>query len=242
MLAKERCHRPSVAVCLASPFLVNYRTMSMPKISRAKVDILYKRLGETAQRSLLYQSVALAIARVWPANQNPTIKYLFGVLDRSKTGQLDKETVRESLEREGIPMTEAREAVDAMDLNRDGRIDWTEFVTACLCLSDPKLEKDVRVIFDAADSDNDGLLTHDDVAGLLAAEHLRGVVVSDVMLDLTGRCESGTCVDWEAFTRHFGPPPETTTPRAASNFERARDMVFPESTEPASQAADARRR
>jgi len=236
MLQQERSRRPTTAVCLASPFLVNHRNMSMPKIPRAKVDILYKRLGETAQRSLLYHSVALAIARVWPANQNPTIKYLFGVLDRSNTGQLHKETVVESMEREGIPKAEAREAVEAMDLNRDGRIDWTEFVSACLCLSDPKLEKDVRLIFDTADTDKDGLLTHDDVAGLLAAEHLRGVVVSDVMLDLTGRCEE-TSVDWEAFKRHFGPPPETTTPRAANNLlgqvggmiERARDMVFPES-------------
>lgn len=205
MLHLERCHRPTATSCLASTFLMEHGESSRPEISLAKVALLKRRMAEIADRSLLYQSVAWAIARVWPANQDPTIKYLYGVLDINNTGQLDKDTVIECLEMEGIEHSQAKEAVDAMKLNRGDRIDWTEFVSACLCLSDPSLEKDLRLIFDAADKDHDGFLLHDDVAGLLAADHLSGAVVQDVMIDLTGS-ESGARVDWESFRRHFGLP------------------------------------
>eukprot|EP00927_Polykrikos_kofoidii_P060746 TRINITY_DN55669_c0_g1_i1.p1 TRINITY_DN55669_c0_g1~~TRINITY_DN55669_c0_g1_i1.p1 ORF type:complete len:908 (-),score=174.88 TRINITY_DN55669_c0_g1_i1:57-2573(-) len=203
MLLIDRHRRPAAAKCLRSHFISGQKHDDTAEAPPVPEDIA-KRLSKAPERSILYKSVALAIARNWPSNQMPTIKKVFQDLDILGTGRLEKSQISGALEKLGINADHACEAADSMDLSRDGTVDWTEFVAASIHLGNDKLEEDLRRVFREVDADGDGLLVQDDIAELLAADHLRhGEAVRDVFTDLVGRGEDSARVDWRTFRQHF---------------------------------------
>mmetsp|Transcript_66809 Transcript_66809/g.155206 ORF Transcript_66809/g.155206 Transcript_66809/m.155206 type:complete len:385 (+) Transcript_66809:2-1156(+) len=209
MMTFDRIQRPSDAQCLRFAFL----QMSLEEDSVApegsdartapKVDPeIIRRITKLPERSVLYKSIALNIARVWPPNQMPTIQRAFQELSSTSTGNLDTSQVCTFLRSLGVTGSCAQKAADAMDLNRDGTVDWTEFVAACTYLGGENFEAILWEIFQEADSDDDNLLSQSDVGKLLPIDH-EGDVVRDVFHGLTGRIEQGARVDWDTFRRHF---------------------------------------
>jgi len=203
MLMQERRCRPMAAQCLRAPFLQQSVGSQSGAAERAPQHVLQHLVG-APKRSVLYRSVALSIARAWPANQLPTIKRMFHALDAAGSGRLGRDELEAALERLGVPHARAREAAESMDLSRDGTVGWTEFVAACIDLGSSAYEQDLRQMFDDADSDRDGLLSQQDLSKLFVAEHLReDQAVRDVFADLAGRTEEGARIDWPTFQRHF---------------------------------------
>eukprot|EP00928_Gymnodinium_smaydae_P080856 TRINITY_DN64476_c0_g1_i1.p1 TRINITY_DN64476_c0_g1~~TRINITY_DN64476_c0_g1_i1.p1 ORF type:complete len:881 (+),score=227.84 TRINITY_DN64476_c0_g1_i1:93-2735(+) len=222
MLLIDKYRRPTAAQCLDSHFLrdadgapgagaeFEKGSSDDPAGGAGRLpEPLVRHLARTAERSLLYKSVALAVARAWPSNQLPSIKRAFRDLDESGSGRLEVRDVALALERRlgAEARTEAVEAASAMDLNRDGHVDWSEFVAACVDLGSPRLEADLRRVFDEADGDGDALLDADDVAKLLLADDsaCAGEAARVTMRDLVGRCEAGARLDWPTFLGHFRP-------------------------------------
>jgi calcium-dependent protein kinase len=245
MLKLDRNQRPGVVECLRWPFVM----LPDPSASDGPDEQIMEGIASTSSRSVLHKSVALSIARAWPPNRLPVIKRLFEELDVSGNGRLEKTQIRNALERMGWPTTAATNAADAMDLSRDGTVDWTEFVAACIQLSSDAFDAELKKIFQKADSDKDGLLTQDDIRKLLASEKLRAEpgATSDLFAELVGRTEQGARLDWDAFQRHFrllggpgneaGPRlptwraslglPEDLQAEALSWLEQAKDMFWP---------------
>jgi calcium-dependent protein kinase len=200
MLQRNRHQRPTAAQCLRTPFV---RSSLVGAGKSEPATELLAGLASMPNRSVLHKSVALSIARAWPSNRLPTIKRLFEELDVHGTGRLNKGQICSALQRLGMDRQSSMEAADAMDLSRDGTVDWTEFVAACVQLSSDAFDADLERIFKQADSDGDGLLSQEDISKLLGAEHLRGDAVRDVFADLIGRTEQGARVDWLTFQQHF---------------------------------------
>ena len=161
-----------------------------------------KRIAKLPERSVLYKSVALSIARVWPANTMPSVKRAFQAFSETGDGRLTTAQTAKFLGHFNIAETCALKAADAMDLDRDGSIDWTEFVAACMYLGGKDFDKALWEIFRKADSDGDNLLSQSDLGKLLPHDH-SGEVAKDVFHCLTGRTEPGARVDWPTFRRHF---------------------------------------
>jgi len=209
MLLLDKAERPDARKCLKWRFI---QTPIPIQLGEKAVSVageqpmsqqLVRRLATAADRSVLYKSVALAIAQAWPADQLATIKGVFHELDVSGSGRLEKARVAHVLEKLGVEAHRARESADAMDFSRDGAVDWTEFVAACISLSSDEMDKDLQRIFKQADCDGDGMLSGEELSHLLAGEHLRGDAVRDVLHDLIGRDEMSARVDFTTFRRHF---------------------------------------
>jgi len=59
-------------------------------------------------------------------------------------------------------------------------------------------------LFNTADDDVDGLLSRQDLATLLIADHLKEFdAITDMFTDLVGRSEEGARLDWPTFRHHF---------------------------------------
>jgi len=204
----DRRARPTAAKCLKQQFFqdeaegqedVSGSGSGPEDAMSAEIVRLITKMPE---RSLLYKSVALSIARAWPANTMPSIRAAFQALSKSSAGRLTTKQVGEFLESIGVEQTCAFNAADAMDLDRDGSVDWTEFVAACTYLGSADFEKFLWEMFTEADSDDDDLLSQHDLEKLLPLTH-SGNMTQDLFHDLTGRRDAGARIDWDTFRRHF---------------------------------------
>jgi len=200
MLQYERLSRPTATTCLAHPF---FAAAQATKKMAPQVTQRLQRLAKAPERSVLYRSVALSIAAAWPANRLPSIRKAFQDLDVAGTGRLSRTQIVSALVALGTDPELARKAADAMDLTRNGMVDWTEFVASCIHLGSETLDADLQRIFEEADADGDGHLDRKELERLLSAEHLRGQVTDDVMQDLVGKRGPKAKVDWPTFRRHF---------------------------------------
>jgi Ca2+-binding EF-hand superfamily protein len=125
----------------------------------------------------LERSVALEIARAWRPNRSSAIKHLFEEIDADFSGKLDKNQVGLLFKQLGMREKSAKSAANAMDLSREGRVSWTEFVAACVDLANDDMLKDLQMVFKKADHDRDGLLTQEDLAQLVGAQNLHALGV-----------------------------------------------------------------
>lgn len=198
MLDQERLRRPTAKHCLRD----NFFDQSWSENPQEGEHL--ERLAKAPNRSLLYRSVALSIAASWPAHRLPAIRQAFQDLDAKGTGRLQKAHIVQALQGLGVDGDVATKAAEAMDLSKDGIIDWTEFVAACISLGSDSMEKDLQELFKEADSDQDGFLDKQDIAKLLAMKHPSEEVVEKTMQQLLGdTTDPAGQVDWPTFRRHF---------------------------------------
>jgi Ca2+-binding EF-hand superfamily protein len=200
MLTLERSDRPTAFQCLQTSFL------QLPKLAQDSEDMqcMVRLLADFSRTSLLYKSIALRMARSWPANQLPSVKRFFHELDAQNTGCLSKEQLQEALQSRGLTPALARESSEAMDLSRDGMVWWTEFVAACIDLGSAVYEQNLERFFKEADSDGDNLLSQQDLTKMLASADLREESAPcELFILLVGRAEEGARLDWPTFRAHF---------------------------------------
>lgn len=210
MMFLDRHKRPTAKGCLGYEWVEKLGDVaqipmrSVPQQSPEEVARQVARhLARTPQRSVLHRSVAYKIANLWPANQLPTVRFMYQLLDVEHYGRLDRHVLAKGLGKLGIDEVDAVAAAEAMDLNCNGIVEWTEFVAACIHLGDPDMEEDLHRIFLQVDTDGDGLLSRWDLAKLLPDEHQRAGLVVDCFADVVGRTEEGARVDWSTFLHYF---------------------------------------
>jgi len=158
-------------------------------------------------RDVLYKTICLDIAKDWPPNQMPSIHRLFKEFDHAGQGVLSEKQVAEKLVTEGYDLAVATRASLAMNMSQNkGTIDFTEFVAACIDLSDKKFEPVLLRKFSAADEDHDGLLSVTDFTHFLPQEHVYAKeTAKNFFVNLTGRWseDGGERVDWPTFANHL---------------------------------------
>ena len=209
MLLQERQRRPSASQCLATKFL---KDASDPKqtgsLNESNRQRLMKRLASVHCRSVLYKNIAMKIAQDWPPNQMPTFKQLFNEFDVHGNGSLPTDGLKTTLMKHGVDEAEASRAAAAMNLSQDkDAINWTEFVAACIDLSQPEFEPKIFKIFQDADADRDNLLSASDLMNTFPQGNMYGLeTATSVFRDLTGRDaqkDRGARMDWSTFYKHL---------------------------------------
>jgi len=214
MMVYSRHERPTASDCLLASFFdaddvepAEQTDLSMPVELKELTPKIVERLTIASTRTALQHSIALSIARRWPANQLPSIKRAFEALDSTCacTGRLYKEHVTNCLVVVGVEADTAQEIADSMDLDRNGMIDWTEFVSSCISLGDGSLDNDIRQLFDNADRDGDGLLSASDLGSMFIAEHLcEDSAICDAIDEIIDRSDPNariSCNDFMAYVK-----------------------------------------
>ncbi|KAF4723768.1 Serine/threonine-protein kinase 17A, partial [Perkinsus olseni] len=89
------------------------------------------------------------------------------MLDTEKQGIISKQTCVTGLAKLGVPQSTAMRAVEAMDMDGDGRIDYTELVAGILCVYDSHLDDRLWKAFSKLDLNGDGKLDRHEICKLL---------------------------------------------------------------------------
>eukprot|EP00413_Alexandrium_margalefii_P021748 CAMPEP_0204568608 /NCGR_PEP_ID=MMETSP0661-20131031/37281_1 /ASSEMBLY_ACC=CAM_ASM_000606 /TAXON_ID=109239 /ORGANISM="Alexandrium margalefi, Strain AMGDE01CS-322" /LENGTH=705 /DNA_ID=CAMNT_0051576649 /DNA_START=110 /DNA_END=2227 /DNA_ORIENTATION=+ len=212
MLLYDRLSRPTVAECLQDTF---FEPINRERRD-GKVDERLKQLVKVRERSLLYRRVALAVASKWPAHRMPSIRKAFLEIDVAGTGGgfLLMAQIERTLVRYKIKPDVAAEAAKAMDFNKDGLVDWTEFVAACVQLECSSLDADLRYLFEEADRDKDGFLNKQEFASLAGIDHEDDEAMEDAMQDFQGELTPDGRLGWKSFRIYFSSDSSKRRPKS----------------------------
>ncbi|EER07163.1 calcium-dependent protein kinase, putative [Perkinsus marinus ATCC 50983] len=113
------------------------------------------------------------------------INGIFRMLDHEKQGIISKQTCVTGLVKLGIPQSTAARAVEAMDLDGDGRIDYTELIAGILCFYDTHLDGRLWKAFSKLDLNGDGKLDRHEIRKLLQSGEVSqmGLVPAQMEID-----------------------------------------------------------
>mmetsp|Transcript_11080 Transcript_11080/g.39146 ORF Transcript_11080/g.39146 Transcript_11080/m.39146 type:complete len:658 (+) Transcript_11080:157-2130(+) len=202
MLSIARQDRPSAQGCLESAFLARSRSGVAPlSHQEPKVLDVIMQLSKFASRSILYKSIALSIARRWQPNQLPTIQRVFSMFDVAGSGCLGTQDLVDALAKMGVKPAAASAAAKSMDLNKDGQVDWTEFVAASVCLGELHFEQVLRQHFQkAAAGGCECITSRRDFAQLLPGYCADDAPVVDMFNELSN---GEPVITWPSFRAHF---------------------------------------
>jgi Ca2+-binding EF-hand superfamily protein len=122
-----------------------------------------RNLKQYHQRNELEKAVRVQIASQMSVADLPTLSAMFKKMDSNHDGVLDHEELTHHLILLGVDESTARKTADALDLDHDGRIEYTEFVAGCLSFLEDSITSMLGQAFQAFDMTNSGTLTRQDV-------------------------------------------------------------------------------
>ncbi|KAF4664049.1 hypothetical protein FOZ61_001169 [Perkinsus olseni] len=205
MRINER-ERPSSRQCLQSEWFSLHHAEHTQRLSPVAV----RELAGFCRRSAFERSVLMGVATQVNALDIPEINSIFTALDRANTGTLSRERVAVALQGLGIEETMALKAVEALDMDGDDNIDYTELVAGLLCAYDDHIDRLLWAAFRSLDLDNDGRLDRKEVATLLSTAEVDGRKIRpsarelDALLDELDRDQDGF-IQFDEFRTRFTP-------------------------------------
>merc|ERR1719335_2038616 len=95
----------------------------------------------------------MQVASQMRARDLARINAVFTELDADHSGFLDKDELAKALESLGVEPRLAQKAAQAADLDGDGRVDYSEFVAACISRCDARVDDMLWQAFTKIDKD-----------------------------------------------------------------------------------------
>ncbi|KAF4658203.1 Serine/threonine-protein kinase 17A [Perkinsus olseni] len=198
--------RPTCAQCLTSPW---FEVAPNDNI-RALGDHVMQGLVDYSRRSVFERTVLLEIATQVHAVSVQEINRIFRMLDTEKQGIISKQTCVTGLAKLGVPQNTAMRAVEAMDMDGDGRIDYTELVAGILCVYDSHLDDRLWKAFSKLDLNGDGKLDRHEIRKLLQCGEVSqmGLVPAQMEIDAIIQemdTDRDGLIEYSEFKARFSP-------------------------------------
>lgn len=115
-----------------------------------------------------------------PPEQLRDVKAAFNQWDTNKDGTLTEDEIEEHMaeicSHFNLEPINARKLLKAADINKDGRIDFSEFVAAALDRKQLLSDKNLRAAFNALDTNGSGYLEKDNIEGILSYSNTDNVM------------------------------------------------------------------
>ncbi|KAK7280782.1 hypothetical protein RJT34_25849 [Clitoria ternatea] len=134
------------------------------------------------------------IAESLSEEESKGLKHMFNNMDTDRSGAITFEELKSGLSTLGSPLSESeiRQLMDAADINKNGTIDYCEFITATM--DRYKLEKEGNLFeaFQYFDKDNNGYVTRDELRQAITEYQMGNEaaideILEDVDPDIDGR-------------------------------------------------------
>merc|ERR1719265_2528943 len=162
------------------------------------------------EKNELQKAVILQVASQLRAADLPKINANFRKYDADNTGFLEGEELIEALKEVGCDAATAERVTKAVDLDQNGKIEYTEFVAACISLFDDRHEAYLWQVFKKLDKDGTGVLAHQEIVQLLMEGERNGLgkapsrseiqtIVDEMDTDKTG------FIRFDEFCNYFNP-------------------------------------
>ncbi|CAN1824722.1 Calcium-dependent protein kinase 29 [Linum perenne] len=190
MLARDPSKRITAAQALEHPWLKEGGNAS-DKPMHSAVLIRMRQLRAMNKMKKLALKV---IAENLPEEEIKGLKQMFKNMDTDGSGTITYEELEAGLHRLGSKLSEAeiRQLMDAADVDKNGTIDYVEFVTATMHRHRLEKEEHLFEAFQYFDKDNSGYITRDELRHAMSEygmgdEATIDEVIDDVDTDKDGR-------------------------------------------------------
>eukprot|EP00798_Chlamydomonas_sp_ICE-L_P012168 gene12168-15284_t len=154
-------------------------------------DAVVCRLQQFAAMNQFKKEARKFLASCLPEEEVIGLLTLFRDMDEDGDGVLTTEELRQALDHKGIKMSakQAHALVDRADMNRDGMIDYEEFLAATI--HESRLEKDELLYkaFKHFDADNSGFITAEELQTALSANGTTSVSIGCVQDNIEAQDE-----------------------------------------------------
>lgn len=170
LLTFDPSKRPSAAECLKLAWLKKHsqRRKETRKISTLAIKNLKK---FNSERKLEMAVISYIANYVSSAQNNQAMRDTFQMLDKDNDGVLSKQELINGLSKvfgkQAFLHEEIDQLLDNIDLNGNGVIDYSEFVTATSDYQKLCTEKNLKVAFDKFDLDGNGEITLEELKEVL---------------------------------------------------------------------------
>ncbi|CAK9178386.1 unnamed protein product [Ilex paraguariensis] len=129
-----------------------------------------------------------------PEEETKGLKHLFNNIDTDGSGTITYDELKTGLSRLGSKLTESeiQQLMDAADVDKNGTIDWMEFITATMHRHRLNKEENLFKAFQYFDRDGSGFITRDELRDAMTQygmgdEATIDEVIDDVDTDKDGR-------------------------------------------------------
>mmetsp|Transcript_157010 Transcript_157010/g.277164 ORF Transcript_157010/g.277164 Transcript_157010/m.277164 type:complete len:706 (-) Transcript_157010:17-2134(-) len=206
MLVPDPARRPKCREALGHAWFSVKAHQVDAKLSEAQMLAL-KTFGE---RNELQKAVILQVASQLRAADLPKINAIFRKYDAGNTGFLEGEELVKALMEVGCDEETAQRSTKAVDLDQNGKIEYTEFVAACISLFDDRHEAYLWQIFKKLDKDGSGMLASQEIAELLLASERNGLGCAPSRSEIQAILEhmdtdKNGSIRFEEFCNYFNP-------------------------------------
>eukprot|EP00929_Paragymnodinium_shiwhaense_P050581 TRINITY_DN25463_c0_g1_i3.p1 TRINITY_DN25463_c0_g1~~TRINITY_DN25463_c0_g1_i3.p1 ORF type:complete len:615 (-),score=120.24 TRINITY_DN25463_c0_g1_i3:914-2629(-) len=130
--------------------------------------------GLIAERDhrLWWRKTVMQAAMMLPTSKLGQLSQLFDSADQNKDGLVDCREMSAALQGVGLPADRADQAAKDADFDRDGRIEWSEFVACCMPMSHELFGVGLQTAFQEFDKDHDGTLGRQEIEQLLKGGYI----------------------------------------------------------------------
>jgi len=151
---------------LQHPWIVKRAQLSNEPLG----DEIAKSLKNYAANSRFEKAVRHKMATHLTSGELQRLRNMFEELDAEDTGEIPIADLRKVMQDNG-DTSELAKALESLDVDGDGTIDWKEFVAACIEEHTLYNEANLEKVFEALDTDGSGGLCQKEVAALLGNDH-----------------------------------------------------------------------
>ncbi|XP_076910927.1 calcium-dependent protein kinase 29-like [Bidens hawaiensis] len=128
------------------------------------------------------------------------LKQMFNNMDTDGSGSITYEELKAGLSKLGSRLvdSEIRQLLEAADVDKNGTIDYIEFITATMHRHKLDKEENLRKAFQFFDKDNSGLITRDELKNAMTQYGMGDEATIDEVLDDVDTDKDGT-INYEEF-------------------------------------------
>lgn len=201
MLTKEHTKRPTAEECLESPWFMadghSEDIVDLPvEIAEALRAYMKQSQLKQALTNMFAHSSAMSHKKV------RSLQTIFAACDRDHSGTLSAAELTEALERAGIAVWDSTRIVEALDVDGDKMISYTEFAAALWQWEEAELNQ-VWGHFQRMDLDGDGRITVEEFFEVLLGEEGKSKLLDkheefDEMVKQIDLNNDGM-IDWDEF-------------------------------------------
>jgi len=165
--------RLSGKAALKHPWIAERGTLSEAPLSEEVASSLKKYAGSTRFAKAVRHQMATQLT----SSELHYLRNVFERLDTDGTGTVSREEFMAAIKDEeqggnvSISNTLKEIDMDAFDLDGDGQIDWKEFVAGAINEHEVFNEESLYTVFQKADTDNNGTLSHSEIESYLGKDH-----------------------------------------------------------------------
>ena len=199
MLAPEN-ERYTASQVIAHPWFKNTKEKKLEKLNFSS-----KFFKEYNELNKLQKAVLLFIASRLSENEINELKEIFKAFDQNKDGQIGFNEFQEGLKK--LKSGEIKDDLinsyfSSIDTDKNGKIDYTEFLAACL---EKKLflkEEKLYEAFSAFDKDQNGKITKDELMSVLKLEPKDDAYVKELIKNADKNSDGA--IDYKEFLEFMG--------------------------------------